>query len=70
MAVVWDAPRTKIHSQIGEHALFYQPEITKRYDYFRKIFSPGGAAELDYKKLSVAEQVFVVDTPVPISELE
>lgn len=70
IAVVWDVPgRPKTHWQMGASPLPYTPDLQKRYDYFRKMYK-GGGAKIDYSKLSVHELVFVVDTPVPLGELE
>lgn len=70
LSVVWDHPkRPWMHRQMGEDRLAYQPEICRRYDYFKAIYADGDA-RVPYDALGVAELIYVVDTPVPVSELE
>ncbi len=70
MALVWDQPRGMMHGQMGRKTLSYRDQkITDVYNYFKQLFlSKKCAVKID--KLSVGELIFVVDTPVPISELE
>jgi hypothetical protein len=68
-AVVWDQPRPPIHRQMGEHQLPYAPDLAARYDYFRDLYD-SKRGEMPYRDLSVTALTFVVDVPVPISELE
>jgi hypothetical protein len=69
-SVVWDVPeRPPVHDQEGKKTLPYKPSISKRYDYFKTLYS-GDSAKIPYSSLTAAELVFAVDTPVPLSELE
>ncbi len=69
LAVVWDEPRPPLHGQMGGLPLPYEPELTSRYDYFKQLYA-GREARIPYARLNVDSLIFVVDTPVPISELE
>ena len=70
LSVVWDAPqRPPIHYQMGPGQLAYTPDLTARYDYFKELYS-SGEAKFPYEDLSVRDLLFVVDTPVPVSELQ
>jgi hypothetical protein len=69
MAVVWDQPRRLLHGQTGGNVPEYTPDIEKRYDYFKNLYATK-KANIPYALLSVGALTFVVDTPVPISELE
>ena len=70
LAVVWDVPqRPLLHGQMGDRTLPYAPDVEARYDYFKALYL-GEKAKLDYEALSVYDLVFVVDTPVPLSELQ
>ncbi len=68
LGVVWDQPRSQLHRQTGKEPLPYLPEITERYDFFKELFLSRQAAS-SYRDLSVTALTFVVDTPVPVSEL-
>ncbi len=68
MAVVWDQPRPPLHHQMGGKALPYQPDIEARYDYFRDLYD-AKRSEMPYGDLSVTALTFVVDLPLPLSEL-
>ena len=68
MSVVWDQKRRWIHHQMGPKKLDYSPEITSRYDYFKMTYSK--KVKMSYSRLSIQDLIFVVDTPVPITELE
>lgn len=68
-SVVWDVPeRPPIHDQEGKKPLTYKPSIKKRYDYFKDLYS-GKSTKISYSSLTAAELIFVVETPVPLSEL-
>ncbi len=69
IAVVWDQPRPRIHHQIGPYMLQYQPELHKRYKFFKNLYMSNIGKSL-YRELDIQSLCFVVDTPVPISELE
>ncbi|MBN2685608.1 MAG: hypothetical protein JXR40_10040 [Pontiellaceae bacterium] len=70
MSVVWDEPRRpRLHGQMGREILAYEPELEKRYDYFKTLFETK-TAKIAYSDLVVSDLIFVVDTPVPIDELE
>ncbi len=69
LAVVWDQPRRPLHHQIGQGALPYEVEITRRYDYFKDLYA-SRKARISYGLLSVSALTLVVDTPVPVTELE
>ena len=78
MAVVWDQPRPPLHGQIGNCALEYEPDLPARFDHLRSLYgrsSQGsgrgrGRAKIAYEKLSISALTFVVDTPVPVHELQ
>ena len=70
MSVVWDEPRRpRLHGQMGRKVLPYEPELEKRYDYYKNLYE-SKKAKIAYGDLGVGDLVFVVDTPVPIEELE
>ena len=70
LAVVLDHPkRPLMHRQMGRDLLPYDPDPVWRYDYFKALYS-SGQAKVDYEDLSVRELIFVIQTPVPRSELE
>lgn len=70
LSVVWDQPkRPPLHHQMGKEPLPYKPALTERYDYFKKLYA-SGTAKFPYKELAVRDLIFVVDTPVPLSELQ
>ena len=70
MAVIWDSPqRPAMHGQMGGQPLAYTADIAKRYAYFKQLFE-SGAAKIPYSELSIYDLIFVVDTPVPVSELQ
>jgi hypothetical protein len=54
---------------MGGHALPFKPDLNALYDYFRDLYD-SNRGEMQYRDLSVAALTFVVDVPVPISELE
>ncbi|MCC5788164.1 MAG: hypothetical protein JJT75_00900 [Opitutales bacterium] len=69
MAVVWDeSRRPPLHRQKGQ-ALPYQRDLLRRYGFFRDLYADRGS-RMPYDRLSVTALTFVVDTPVPVSELE
>lgn len=70
LSAVWDTPRRPpVHYQIGEAQLPYKPDLTARYDWFRRLYE-SGAAKIPYDALTVRDLLFVVATPVPLSELQ
>lgn len=70
MSVVWDEPRRpRLHGQMGRETLPYEPDLDKRYDYYKSLFETK-KAKIAYSDLAVSDLIFVVDTPVPIEELE
>lgn len=69
IAVVWDVERPRIHGQIGRNILEHKNLATDVYSYFKKLYGKRKSA-IRFKELSVKDLVFVVNTPVPISELE
>jgi len=69
MAVVWDQPRPPLHRQMGGRQLPYGPDLLARYDYFRDLYA-SKRSEMPYGELSVAALCIVVDTPVPLAELQ
>jgi len=70
MAIVWDQPRKAIHSQIGySNSLKYETDIIGRYNFFKKIYDKH-KAKMKYRNLGYSDLIYVVDTPVPIDELE
>ncbi|MDQ0288228.1 hypothetical protein [Oligosphaera ethanolica] len=69
ISVVWDSPRPPLHAQIASPSLL-SPEavIGNLYTFFRDTYaSPRTAMPL--RNLTVSALTYVVDTPVPISEL-
>jgi hypothetical protein len=70
LAVVWDQPqRPSIHHQMGNQPLAYQSDVLARYQFFKEVYSERHAL-VDFDTLRLFDLLFVVDTPVPISELE
>ena len=69
VSIVWDQPRQDVHQQIGDSKLSYQPEIVERYKFYKKIYSTGKAL-MPYRSLDYSDLIYVVDTPVPVFELE
>lgn len=70
LALVWDQERPKPHFQMGSKILPYQSDICARYDYFKDLYSSKKKAKIPYAKLLISDFTLVVDTPMPISELE
>lgn len=69
LSVVWDQPeRPVIHHQMGKKRLSYKLALPERYDYFKELYASGDAT-FSYETLEVCDLIFVVDTPVPLSEL-
>jgi tetratricopeptide (TPR) repeat protein len=69
LSVVWDQPkRPPLHRQMGKKTLSFRVVLTERYDYFKELYV-SGAAKIPYRELDVRDLIFVVDTPVPLSEL-
>lgn len=69
LAVVWDRPRPPMHGQMGKGRLPCEPQIAERYDYFKDLYA-SGASKISYRRLNVDTLIFVVDTPVPLTELQ
>lgn len=69
LAVVWDRPRPPMHGQMGNGRLPCEPQIADRYDYFKSLYA-SGASKISYRRLNADTLIFVVDTPVPLSELQ
>ncbi len=70
LAVVWDQPRRELHGQIGNgNSLQYKIDIVNRFNYYHKLYSKN-KAKFRYNYLDVDDLIFVVDTPVPVHELE
>jgi len=67
--VVDRPPKHPMHRQMGKGALGNVSGPVERYDYFKALYT-GGKAKVDYGRLGVLELLFVVDVPVPITELE
>lgn len=69
LSAVWDRPnRPSVHRQMGKELLPYKPELSARYDYFKDLYA-SGEAKIPYEKLTFQDLLFVVETPVPVSEL-
>lgn len=69
IAVVWDQPRPLPHNYMGRERLAYKPDLPKRYDFFKKVYGTV-RGRLPFNRLSPSDLTYVVDTPVPVSELE
>jgi tetratricopeptide (TPR) repeat protein len=69
LALVWDQPRPQPHPQMGQGQLPFAGPIAKRYDYFHDLYA-SKRADIPYARLSVAALTSVIDTPVPLAELE
>lgn len=70
LTLVWDkAKRPTLHHQMGEKPPIYKNVIVQRYRYFKKVYG-SGIAKIPYEQLDIGDLIFVVDTPVPIAELE
>lgn len=70
MALVWDQPRNAIHSQIGYgNDLKYEIDLIPRYNFFKRIYDKN-KAKMKFRYLGYSDLIYVVDTPVPLEELE
>ena len=69
IAFVWDSKPYKMHPQMGSKLLSLNDDVTAYYDYFYDLYN-SRKSKISYNKLSIQELIFVVDTFVPISELE
>lgn len=69
MSVVWDQERPPLHYQAGGKDLAFTPQIEERYHFFKSIYAQG-TAKLPYRELSTKALTYVVDTPVPVTELQ
>lgn len=69
IAVVWDQPRPPLHGQIGKPGPGKPAAPVELFEYFRDLYSSNDA-RLSYDKLSTQALILVVDTPVPLSELQ
>ena len=68
LAFVWDQPRPPLHEQMGGKQLKYEERIADRFDYFRTLFDAKRAV-IPYRRLSTVALTYVVDLPLPDSEL-
>ncbi|NMA48103.1 MAG: hypothetical protein GX945_16225 [Lentisphaerae bacterium] len=69
ISVVWDSPRPPLHRQVAESSLLKpESDIGKLYAFFRETYASPRAV-MPLRDLSVSALTFVVDTPVPTSEL-
>lgn len=69
LSVVWDRPvRPAVHYQMGTNTLPYKSDVLLRYDYFKSLYESVDA-KIPFEVLSVGALTFVVETPVPLSEL-
>ena len=69
IALVWDAPRPKIHGQMGRRTLTSTTLPIELYEYFSALYD-SSKRKVRYKDLTVKDLIFVVNTPVPVSELQ
>ncbi len=69
LAVVWDQPRPPLHGQMGPVGPGKPAGPVALFAYFRDLYSSSDA-RLAYERLSTPALIFVVDTPVPLSELQ
>ncbi|MCF7853177.1 MAG: hypothetical protein K9N51_00145 [Candidatus Pacebacteria bacterium] len=67
-AVVWDTQRPPLHHQARGQLLPYEPDLPARYDHCRRLYE--GKGGVPYSGLNWNTLTFVVDTPVPVSELK
>lgn len=68
-ALVWDKKPQPLHDQIGPNALDFSPDITNRYDFFKETLR-SSKAPFRFNQLNVSTLCFIIDTPVPVSELQ
>jgi len=69
LSVVWDRPRPPLHFQMGAGGMLpFEVNITERYDHFKWLYRKR-KAKIPYRDLSVTALTFVVDLPVPMSEI-
>ncbi len=69
LSVVWDQKRPFTHSQVSTVSkLPVSKDIINRYEYFKLIFKKR-RSKFYYKHLTATDLVYVVDTPMPVSEL-
>ena len=69
IALVWDKPRPKIHGQMGRRTLPSTTQPIELYEYFSVLYD-SSKRKVRYKDLTVKDLIFVVNTPVPVSELQ
>ena len=71
LAVVWDQPPTQpYHGQVSPSSLLpLAPDIEARFAFFVE-GDRAGRMEYPLRQLAPAELIYVVDAPVPVSELE
>ena len=70
MAIVWDQPRRDIHGQIGQYnKLPYEVDLSKRYAFYKRIYDKN-KAKMKYRYLDYSDLIYVVDTPIPLAEME
>jgi hypothetical protein len=68
LAVVWDRERPPPHPQMGPERLPANPDILARYDDFKKLYG-GRRAGIPFRTLSVTALTYVVDLPMPLTEI-
>jgi hypothetical protein len=68
LALVWDTPRPPLHGQCGPNVGPVPRDMKRRYDHFASMFLTK-KPPVPFSRLSVSALGFVVDTPVPVSEL-
>ncbi len=68
LALVWDTPRPPLHGQCGPNVGPVPRDMKRRYDHFASMFLTK-KPPVPFNRLSVSALGFVVDTPVPVSEL-
>lgn len=68
MALTWDTPPAALHDHLGKNPPPTEPDLLKRAQFFVKMYeSPHKAAA--YESLTLNDLLYVVYSPIPVSEL-
>ena len=68
-SVVWDQERPLIHNFMGKNAPKYTASLKERYDLLRSVYNLRNSP-MALKNLNSRMLVYVVDLPVPVSEMK
>lgn len=68
-SAVWDQERPLIHNFMGNNAPKYEARLTERYDLLKSVYNAKNCP-MDLKYLNARMLIYVVDLPVPVSEMK